>query len=128
MNSKLKELISIPEDEATSDDDELLIEELKKAQLIMAIEIISENSEEDFEFKPLKIGNPNNEEFIALFTDEEELVKSNVEFNVINISAENLAEMIVDSDDEYYGIAINPFSKYSLAIPLNEFAELFEGE
>ena len=126
--NKLKELISIPEDEATSGDDELLIEELKKAQLIMAIEIISENSEDDFEFKPLKIGNPDNEEFIALFTDEEELVKSNVEFNVINISAENLAEMIADSDDEYYGIAINPFSKYSLAIPLNEFTELFEGE
>lgn len=33
MNEKLKELISIPECEASSKDDELLVEELKKSPI-----------------------------------------------------------------------------------------------
>lgn len=122
MNEKLKELISIPPDNATFEDDESLVNELKKAQLIMPIEIMSEDP---LEFKPLKIANPEGLEFIALFSDEDELVKGNLEFNVINISTENLAEMIVENQDEYYGVAINPFSLYSLAIPLKEFLNLF---
>lgn len=122
MNEKLKELISIPPEDVCSADDELLIEELKNSQLIMPIEITSDN--EDFSFKPLKISNEDENIFIPLFSDEEELVKSSIEFNVINISAKNLAEMIIDNK-EYFGIAINPFSEFSLAIPLNEFLELF---
>ena len=124
MNEKLKELISISGDEATSEDDELLIEELKNSQLIMPIEVISAD-ENDFQFKPLKLANENNEEFIALFSDEDELVKGNIEFNVISISSKNLAEMIKRDSDEYFGVVINPFSKYSLAIPLKEFLDLF---
>ena len=124
MNEKLKELISISGDEATSEDDELLIEELKNSQLIMPIEVISAY-ENDFQFKPLKLANENNEEFIALFSDEDELVKGNIEFSVISISSKNLAEMIKRDSDEYFGVAINPLSKYSLAIPLKEFLDLF---
>ena len=124
MNEKLKELISISGDEATSEDDELLIEELKNSQLIMPIEVISAD-ENDFQFKPLKLANENNEEFIALFSDEDELVKGNIEFSVISISSKNLAEMIKRDSGEYFGVAINPFSKYSLAIPLKEFLDLF---
>ncbi len=124
MNEKLKELISISGDEATSEDDELLIEELKNSQLIMPIKVISAD-ENDFQFKPLKLANENNEEFIALFSDEDELVKGNIEFSVISISSKNLAEMIKRDSDEYFGVAINPFSKYSLAIPLKEFLDLF---
>lgn len=122
MNGKLKELISISRDDATSDDDKLLVSELKKAEMIMPIEIISHD--DDFEFKPLKIADPDNNEFVALFSDEDELLKANAEFEVINISTENLAEMIGE-DNEYFGVAINPFSEYSLAIPLNEFTDLF---
>ncbi|MBO5150647.1 MAG: SseB family protein, partial [Methanobrevibacter sp.] len=114
MNRKLKELISLPNEEASPEDDELLVEELKKAQLIMPIEVIS-HDDDDFNFKPVKIGDDDKNEFIALFTDEDELIKANVEFSVINISTKNLAEMIKDTGDEYYGIAINTFSKYSLA-------------
>jgi len=124
MNDKLKELISISSEDATSKDDELLVEELKNSQLIMPIEVISAK-EDDFQFKPLKLTNENNEEFIALFSDEDELVKGNIEFSVLNISSENVAEMIKNDSDEYFGVAINPFSKYSLAIPLNEFLDLF---
>ncbi len=124
MNKKLKELISISADDATSRDDELLIEELKNSQFIMPIDVIS-SEEEDFQFKPLKLANENNEEFLALFSDEDELVKANIEFQVLNISSEKVAEMIKDDSDEYFGVAINPFSKYSLAIPLNEFLGLF---
>ena len=124
MNGKLKELISLPNEEASPEDDELLVEELKKAQLIMPIEVLS-HDEDDFNFKPVKIGDEDKNEFIALFTDEDELIKANVEFSVINISSKNLAEMVRDTGDEYYGIAINPFSKYSLAIPLSEFIDLF---
>lgn len=124
MNEKLKELISISADDATSRDDELLIEELKNSQFIMPIDVIS-SEEEDFQFKPLKLANENNEEFLALFSDEDELVKANIEFQVLNISSEKVAEMIKDDSDEYFGVAINPFSKYSLAIPLNEFLNLF---
>ena len=109
MNENLKELIELPEDSLTSEDDELLVEELKKAELIIPIEVISTDD---------------NQEFIPVFSDEEELVKAHIEFEVINITSENLAEMI--SDDECFGIAINPFSKYSLAIPLNEFIKIFK--
>ena len=114
----------MPADEAKSSDDELLISELKKAELIMPIEVLSD-ADEDFQFKPLKLANENNDEFIAVFSDEDELVKADVEFSVINISAEKLAEMIENDHDEYYGVAVNPFSKYSLAIPLEEFINLF---
>lgn len=128
MNGKLKELISIPPENSKPEDDALLVEELKKAQLIMPIEILSadeKESEDNLRFKPLKIVNEEGNQFIALFSDEDELVKSNVEFSVINIYTENLAEMISDTEDEYFGIAVNPFSEFSLAIPLNEFLELF---
>ena len=124
MNEKLKELIEIPEDSLTPEDDELLVEELRKAELIMPIEVISTDDDESFEFKPMKISNPDNQKFIPLFSDEDELIKSDVEFSVINITSKNLAKMI--SDDECFGIAINPFSKYSLAIPLNEFVKIFK--
>lgn len=124
MNKKLKELIELPEDSITTEDDELLVEELRKAELIMPIEVISTEDDESFEFKPVKISNPDNQEFIPLFSDEDELVKADVEFEIINITSKNLAEMI--SDDECFGIAINPFSKYSLAIPLNEFVKIFK--
>lgn len=122
MNEKLKELISLPNDKARQEDDELLIDELKKAQLIMPIELLP-NDEDNLNFKPIKIGDNAGNEFLALFTDEDELVKANVEFTVINIRTDNLAEII--SDDECYGITVNPFSKYSLAIPLSEFLNLF---
>lgn len=124
MNSKLKELISMPADEAKISDDELLIKELKNAELIMPIEVINAE-DDDFQFKPLKLANEDNEEFIAVFSDEDELVKADVEFTVINITSEKLAEMIENDIDEYYGVAVNPFSKYSLAIPLEEFVNLF---
>ena len=124
MNSRLKELISMPADEASISDDELLIRELKKAEFIMPIEVIS-SSEDDIQFKPLKLANENNDEFIAVFSDEDELVKADVEFTVLNIASEKLAEMIENDCDEYYGVAVNPFSKYSLAIPLEEFVNLF---
>ena len=120
MNQKLKELISIPLDEASQKDDESLIEELKKAELIMPIEIISNDPPE---FKPLKLEDENKNIFVALFSDEDELVKSNVEFSVINISTENLAKII---SDDFNGVAINPFSEFQLKIPLNEFKNLFE--
>ena len=124
MNSKLKELISMPADETKSSDDELLIKELKNAELIMLIEVINAE-DDDFQFKPLKLANEDNEEFIAVFSDEDELVKADVEFTVINITSEKLAEMIENDIDEYYGVVVNPFSKYSLAIPLEEFVNLF---
>lgn len=124
MNEKLKELIELPEDSITSKDDEQLVEELKKAELIMPIEVIS-TEDESFEFKPLKISNPNNQEFIPVFSDEDELVKANVEFEIINITSENLSQ-IIHEDDGYFGIALNPFSEYSLAIPLNEFLTIFK--
>ncbi|WP_458453588.1 SseB family protein [Methanobrevibacter sp.] len=122
MNSKLKELIALPEDKATADDDDSLVNELKNSQLIMPIDTISEDP---LEFKPVKIANPDNEVFIALFSDENELAKGNVEFNVININTKNVAEIIGDAQDEYFGVAINPFSEYSLAIPLQDFLNLF---
>ena len=120
MNEKLTQLISIPADEATDDDNISLKEELKKAKFIMPIEI---TDEDPFTFTPVKIADEKNREFIALFTSEDELVKSGIEFTVIPVAAENLSEMV--EDGEVFGIAVNPFSRYSLSIPLNEFKNLF---
>lgn len=126
MNTKLKKLISIPKDEASCEEDSALVEELKKAQLIMPIEITSysENIDEHLQFRPLKIADENENILIPLFSDDEELIKLNIECNAINIYSKNLAEMISETQ-EYDSIAINPFSEFSLTIPLKDFVELF---
>jgi len=116
----LKELISIPLTEVSDNDDELLFEELKKAELIMPVEI---TSTKEFEFKPIIIEDESKNMFVPLFTDEKELVKSNVEFSVVNISTENLAEIL---SDDLNGVVINPFSKFQLKVPLNEFKNIFK--
>lgn len=125
MNTKLKKLISIPKDEATKEEDNALVEELKKAQLIMPVEITSDSeTNEPLRFRPLKIADENENILIPVFSDDDELNKLNIECDTINIYSKNLAEMISETE-EYGGIAINPFSEFSLSIPLKDFVELF---
>ena len=73
----------------------------------MPIEITSdsENIGEQLQFRPLKIADENENILIPLFSDDEELIKLNIECSVINIYSKNLAEMISETQ-EYDGIAI----------------------
>ena len=78
MNEKLKELLNITPDEATKEDNDALIEEIKTAQLIMTIEITSKLEIDDAEvgdiieidnglrFKPQKIIDDEKNIFIPL--------------------------------------------------------------
>ena len=78
MNEKLKELLNISPDEATEEDNDALIEEIKTAQLIMPIEITSKLEIDDAEvgdiieiddglrFKPQKIIDDEKNIFIPL--------------------------------------------------------------
>ena len=75
MNSKLKELLNINPDDATEEDNDVLIEEIKNAKLIMPIEITGSNSSniEDFRFNPIKIVDDEGRMFIPLFSDDSEV-------------------------------------------------------
>ena len=85
MNEKLKELLNITPDEATEEDNDALIEEIKTAQLIMPIEITSKLEIDDAEvgdiieiddglrFKPQKIIDDEKNVFIPLFSDDSEV-------------------------------------------------------
>ena len=135
MNEKLTELININPNEATEEDNDALIEELRNAKLIMPIEITSTHDfdngkigeEMEFEsglrFKPLKIADENGRMFIPLYSDDSEV---HGHTSAIDIKTRDLAEMIDDNPEDIFGVVINPFSKYNVELPMDSFLKIFE--
>lgn len=135
MNDKLKELLNINPNDATKKDNDELIEEIKNSQLIMPIEITSNIDLSDAEvgdiieidnglrFKPVKIADADNNIFIPLFSDDNEV---HGHISAIDIYTKDLAEMIDDNPENISGIVINPFSDFSVTIEMNSFLKLFE--
>lgn len=125
MNSKLKELLNINPDDATEEDNDALIEEIKNAKLIMPIEITSHDSNniEDFRFNPVKIADDDGRTYIPLFSDDSEVYGHT---SAINIYTKDLAEMIGDNPENIFGVVINPFSNYGVTLPMDSFLKIFE--
>ena len=135
MNSKLYELINIKPDEATKEDNDALIEELKKSKLIMPIEITSSldfndvkvgdviQFDEGLRFKPVKIKDENGRVYIPLFTDDSQF---HGHTSAIDIYTEDLANMIGDNPENIFGVVINPFSKFHIGLPMDSFLKLFD--
>lgn len=131
----LREFLNISPKDATKEDNDALIQELKTAQLIMPIEITSNIDLDDIEegdiiefddglrFKPIKIVNENGDVFIPLYSDDSQLPEPT---SAIDIYAKNLAEMIDDNPENISGVVINPFSNYSVEVEMDSFLKLFE--
>lgn len=137
MNEKLKELLNITPDEATEEDNDALIEEIKTAQLIMPIEITSKLEIDDAEvgdiieidnglrFKPQKIIDDEKNVFIPLFSDDSEVYGHT---SAIDIYTKDLAEMIDDNPKNISGMVLNPFSDFSVTLEMDSFLNLFKEE
>lgn len=137
MNEKLKELLNITPDEATEEDNDALIEEIKTAQLIMPIEITSKLEIDDAEvgdiieidnglrFKPQKIIDDEKNVFIPLFSDDSEVYGHT---SAIDIYTKDLAEMIDDNPENISGVVLNPFSDFSVTLEMDSFLNLFKEE
>lgn len=137
MNEKLEELLNISPDEATKEDNDALIEEIKSAKLILPIEIISSLEIDDAEvgdiieiddglrFTPQKIIDDDKNLFIPLFSDDSEVYGHT---SAIDIYTKDLAEMIGDNPENISGVVLNPFSDFSVTLEMDSFLELFKGE
>lgn len=137
MNSELTELIKIKRDEATKEDDNALIEELKNAKLILPIEITSDielddaeegdiiEIDEGFKFKPIKIVDDKERVFIPLYTDDSQI---HGHTSTIDIYAKDLAQMINDNPENIFGLVLNPFSRFNVKLPMDTFLKIFEDE
>ena len=137
MNEKLYELINISPDEATKEDNDALLKELRNAQLIMPIEITSNldldeievgdvlEFEDGLRFKPLKIVDENGRIYIPLYSDDSEVYGHT---SAIDIKTRDLAEMIGDNPENLFGVVINPFSKYNVELPMDSFLKIFDEE
>lgn len=137
MNEKLYELINISPDEATKEDNDALLKELRNAQLIMPIEITSNidldeievgdvlEFEDGLRFKPLKIVDENGRVYIPLYSDDSEVYGHT---SAIDIKTRDLAEMIGDNPENLFGVVINPFSKYNVELPMDSFLKIFDDE
>ena len=137
MNEKLYELINIRPDEATKEDNDALLKELRNAQLIMPIEITSNldldeievgdvlEFEDGLRFKPLKIVDENGRIYIPLYSDDSEVYGHT---SAIDIKTRDLAEMIGDNPENLFGVVINPFSKYNVELPMDSFLKIFDEE
>lgn len=135
MNEKLYELINISPDEATKEDNDALLKELRDAQLIMPIEITSNldldeievgdvlEFEDGLRFKPLKIVDENGRIYIPLYSDDSEVYGHT---SAIDIKTRDLAEMIGDNPENLFGVVINPFSKYNVELPMDSFLKIFD--
>lgn len=111
---------------------------LKESQLFMPIEITSsifddiENAEvgetveteEPLRFRPIAINVPEGKA-VPLFTSNEMIETAGANVSCIAIFTQDLAGMLEQTKDDYDEVAINPFTQYSLGMPLEAFLNLF---
>ena len=124
-NIKLKELMKIEPESMSKQEYESFVEEFKKSQLLLPVEIYSNNDvNEPLSFKPVTI-EENGCKCIPLFTDNEELKKGNPPVSTIAIFMKDLKDML-ENAFEIDEIMINLSSEYTMCIDLNSFFDLFE--
>ena len=136
-NKRLEELLKIEPQDLTKEQYHEFLTILKESQFLMPIEITRGLSNfEDLEvgqtgtldealrFKPVIFKNDLNRNIIPLFTNDEELRKTGAKFHAFGLFTQDLANMLKNKEniDE---ISINPFSKFSISIHLDDFLNLF---
>lgn len=84
-------------------------------------------SNEEIDIDIIKIEDEEGNEFIPVFTDDEEIEKLDFEVYGLIFETEDLATLLFESLEEYVeGLAINPFSENSAEIPLETLFTLFD--
>lgn len=136
-NKRLEELLKIESQDLTKEQYHEFLIILKESQFLMPIDITSglpnfEDLEvgqtgtldEPLRFKPVIFKDDLNRSIIPLFTNNEELTKTGAKFQAFGLFSQDLANMLKNKEniDE---ICINPFSRFSINIHLDDFLNLF---
>lgn len=136
-NKRLEELLKIESQDLTKEQYHEFLIILKESQFLMPIDITSglpnfEDLEvgqtgtldEPLRFKPVIFKDDLNRSIIPLFTNNEELTKTGAKFHAFGLFSQDLANMLKNKEniDE---ICINPFSRFSINIHLDDFLNLF---
>lgn len=136
-NSKLNELLKVKVETASQEHLDLLTEELRKAQLIMPVEITSKidlddakvgdvrELEEPLRFKPVHITDDYGNELIPLFSDDSEVMGAT---SCMVMYCEDLANTFVDSPDDIDGVVFNPFGENPIMLSMPAFVNMFKNE
>lgn len=137
-NKLLEELMVINPEVMTIEEQNLFLDELKKSQLYLPIEIVSEPFDfdegdvgktlelnEPLKFKPVKIYDSNNTVILPLFTSSKNFKDSQIDSSSILMHTEDLANMLTEGKDDFDEIMINPSSETPLSIDIDSFLDLF---
>ena len=80
---------------------------------------------EPLRFKPIAINGPDNTKGVPLFTSTEMMEEAGAKVSCMAIYTEDLAGLLEQTRDDYEHVAINPFTKYGMGMPLDGFLNLF---
>ncbi|WP_455644930.1 SseB family protein [Methanosphaera sp.] len=134
-NKQLIELMRKDPSTMNINEQELLVRELRSAQLLMPVEITSTSI--DFnnkkkvikegapvQFKPVIISDDNGNNHFILFTSEDEMMREGYKGHVMRLNTKDIIDNFKTRRD-VSDILINPSSKYSLGLPFNVFMNLY---
>lgn len=138
-NLKLKEIMKFNPEEISDDDMVLFVNEFMSSNLIMLceldyeIEVINEENQylsfDDFsEFNIIRLEDDEGNEFIPLFTDDDEIFDLEVPGYGIVISISDLANLLFDNpenNENLEGLILNPFTDYAASIPYSSLLGMF---
>lgn len=137
-NELLEELMMINPEDMNIEEQNMLLDELKKSQLYLPIEIVSDSFDfderdigktlelnEPLKFKPIKIYDSNNTVILPLFTSSDNFKHSKINSPNILMYTEDLANMITDGKDDFDEIMINPSTETPLSMDIDSFLDLF---
>lgn len=137
-NKLLEELMMINPETMTIEEQNMFLDELKKSQLYLPIEIVSNSFDfnkedigktlelnEPLRFKPIKIYDSNNTVILPLFTSDEEFKQSPIDSSNILMYTEDLANMLNDGRDDFDEIMINPSTETPVSLDIDSFLDLF---
>ena len=135
-NKRLNDLINVSAEKRTREYEKMLIEELKKASLLLPIEFTRnkdalENvkvgetytTKEPLGFKPLTYVDENGNVHLFVFTNEKELINVNCD-NILLIDSADIAEKFKTAN--FIDIVINPFNENGFSIAFKDFLRLFD--
>jgi len=133
-NERLNELLKVKVETAGEDHLFELQEELRKAELILPIEITSEvdfsdakvgevrTFDEPLRFKPLHLVDDFGNDLILLFSDESE-VKGEVSTMVM--PTPSIADMLREGHSDLDGVVFNPFGENPIMLAMDTFIKIF---
>ncbi|MGN0094415.1 MAG: SseB family protein [Methanobrevibacter sp.] len=137
-NKRLDDLINVSPEKRTREYEKMLIEELKKASLLLPIEFTRNKdaldnvkvgetytTKEPLGFKPLTYVDENRNVHLFVFTNERELVNVNCD-NILLIDSADIAEKFKTAN--FRDIVINPFNENGFSIAFKDFLRLFNDE